>query len=349
MTYRQFELCLIQNGWNKINTNIKEFSLYSTQTNNMNYIVGVLDDCSNFLTHPLLLEHILEQSEPFASKQKLPYQMLCIVLTNEVARTKTMMEGIHSKWLFDMNSNKLIIFENQPSEFLNLRPLIENICNPDSAHSDFHTNTSHPILYSIKQGFLSFWKSNTAANFSIIALNLLVFLITELIGDTKDPYFMHLCGAISSSDILISHEYFRTISSTFLHFGFEHLFSNMIVLWALGTALERLVGSIRYTAIYLISGIGANIISMLWYWYTREYYVVSAGASGAIFGVVGALLYIILRNKGRVNGIGSRQLIWLCIFTFFHGISSIGINNTAHLGGLLAGILCGVIFYRHNR
>src|SRR5699024_12178218 len=116
-----------------------------------------------------------------------------------------------------------------------------------------------------------------------------------IIGNTLSPSFMHLCGAISSSDLFLSHEYFRTISSIFLHFGIQHLLSNMIVLWALGTSLERLIGSIRYLAIYLISGIGANKISMLWYWHNGGFYIVSAASFGAIFGVDCSFLLIVLR------------------------------------------------------
>ena len=350
MIDRQLDFCLIDNGWNKYHTNIKEFQVYSIQKHNTNYLLGVLDDRSHFLTHPSLLDHILKQAEDLS--QGLPCQILCIILTNDVSYTKTMMEGTYAKWLVDISSNKLIIFENQPSDFLNIRQLIENICASKSdSNLDFPSEKKAPssIKQTLKQFLVSFQKSNSAVNFCIILLNVIVFFITEMIGNTENAYFMHLCGAISSSDLFISHEYFRTVSSTFLHFGFEHLLSNMIVLWALGTTLERLVGGIRYTAIYLISGIGANILSMLWYWHIGEYYIVSAGASGAIFGVVGALLYIILRNKGHVNGVSSRQLIWLCIFTFFHGLSSMGVNNSAHLGGFIVGIICGAIFYRYNR
>lgn len=348
MIHKQLDYYLTNNGWKKTSTNIKEFTLYSIQVNQQTYGISILDDRSGFLTHPLLLEHLLEQSESLFSNTPYPYQTLCIVLTNHLARTKTMMEGTHAKWLIDVSSSKLIIFENQPSDFFNLRPVIEQICNPEFDSATV-INTKSSLVSSIRQKLATFWKANSAANFTIIVLNILAFLITEIIGNTEDPSFMHFCGAISSSDLFLSHEYFRTVSSIFLHFGVQHLLSNMIVLWALGTSLERLVGSIRYLAIYLISGIGANIVSMLWYWHNGEYYIVSAGASGAIFGVVGALLYIVLRNKGHINGISSRQLIWLCVFTFFHGLLSMGVNNSAHLAGLFIGMFCGIIFYRYNR
>lgn len=347
MIHKQLDYYLTNHGWKKINTNIKEFTLYSIQINQQTYGISILDDCAGFLTHPLLLEHLLEQTEPLFSNTPYPYQTLCIVLTNHPSRTKTMIEGNHAKWLIDVSSSKLIIFENQPSEFLNFRSIIEQLCNPQ-ATSTITTSAKISIFSSIKQKLSIFWKANSVVNFTIILLNILAFLVTEIIGNTQSPSFMHLCGAISSSDLFLSHEYFRTISSIFLHFGIQHLLSNMIVLWALGTSLERLIGSIRYLAIYLISGIGANIISMLWYWHNGEYYIVSAGASGAIFGVVGALLYIVLRNKGHVHGVSSRQLIWLCIFTFAHGLLSMGVNNSAHLVGLFIGIFCGIIFYRHK-
>ncbi|MCI6677221.1 MAG: rhomboid family intramembrane serine protease [Clostridiales bacterium] len=348
MIREQLDFDLIHSDWTKINTNIEQVSFYYIKKDYTQYVVSIIDDCSEFLSHPMLLEHLLQQSEPLFSDENLSYQMLCIVLTTQVARTQTMIQSSYAKWLIDLSSNKLIIFEDQPSNFLDLRQKIESICesnwNMDSAE-DGNFNYSTPI----KQKFSAFLKSNSIVNSIIILLNVLIFIIMEFTGDTQNPSFMHLYGALSSSDLFISHEYFRTVSSIFLHFGIQHLLSNMIVLWALGTVLERLIGSLRYTGIYLVSGIGANIISMIWYWHMHEYYVVSAGASGAIFGVVGTLLYIIIRNKGHVNEISGKQLIWLCIFTFFHGLSSIEINNSAHFAGLIIGFFCGIIFYRTNK
>ena len=78
----------------------------------------------------------------------------------------------------------------------------------------------------------------------------------------------------------------------------------------------------------------------------REDYAVSAGASGAIFGVIGGLVYAVAVNRGRLEDLSTRQMMILAGFSLYHGFTSSGVNNTAHVAGLLLGILMGVILYR---
>ena len=126
--------------------------------------------------------------------------------------------------------------------------------------------------------------------------------------------------------------YCSTVSitdSVFMHFGIGHLINNMLVLFVLGDNLERALGKVKYLIFYLLCGIGANIISLAVNM-GRGYYVVSAGASGAIFGVVGGLVYAVAVNRGRLEDLSTQQLMIL----------------VAHVGGLLIGIFLGMIFYR---
>ena len=99
---------------------------------------------------------------------------------------------------------------------------------------------------------------------------------------------------------------------------------------------------------YFVSAVGSSAISCLWYRMNGNVQVVSAGASGAIFGVVGGLLYIVIRNHGRLEDIGGIQLILLIVFTLYHGITSLagGVNNSAHIGGLLVGFFMALLLYR---
>ena len=134
----------------------------------------------------------------------------------------------------------------------------------------------------------------------------------------------------------------------FLHFGFDHLMNNMIVLILVGWNLELTVGKIRYLVIYIASGLCGNIVSAVWDIRIGEY-VVSAGASGAVFGLIGALLYVSLCDRGRSGGISGRRLIFMILLMLYYGFSSTGVDNAAHVGGLLSGFLFAVLLYRKQK
>ena len=78
-------------------------------------------------------------------------------------------------------------------------------------------------------------------------------------------------------------------------------------------------------------------------------YAVSVGASGAIFGIIGALLYIALRNHGRIRNVSGKGILFMIVLTLYHGYTNMGINNMAHIGGLIMGFAMGILLYRKRR
>lgn len=183
-------------------------------------------------------------------------------------------------------------------------------------------------------------------NGTIIALNVMYFLYLEIAGSSENNVFMIEKGAMFAPLVLEYGEYYRLLTSVFMHFGISHLLNNMLVLFVLGDNLERALGKVKYLMFYLLCGIGANVFSLMFNLGERGYLVVSAGASGAIFGVVGGLIYAVIVNRGRLEDLSTAQLMILVLFTLYHGFTSAGIDNAAHIGGLLIGILLGAIFYR---
>lgn len=183
-------------------------------------------------------------------------------------------------------------------------------------------------------------------NGAIIILNVIYFAYLELTGSSLNSRFMIEKGAMYAPLLLERGEYYRLLTSVFMHFGVKHLFNNMLVLFILGDNLERALGKVKYLIFYLLCGIGANLFSLMFDVGTENYFVVSAGASGAIFGVVGGLIYAVAVNRGRLEDLSSQQLIFLVVVTLYHGFTSTGIDNAAHVGGLLIGIFLGALFYR---
>ena len=185
-------------------------------------------------------------------------------------------------------------------------------------------------------------------NIGLIAVNVIYFLYLEMNGSTEDTQFMVSHGAMYAPLVIERGEYYRLITSTFMHFGINHIMNNMLILFILGDNLERALGHIKYLFFYLICGVGANVASMV---INLSGYrnVVSAGASGAIFGVIGGLLYAVAVNRGQLEDLSTRQLVVVILCSLYFGFTSTGVDNAAHIGGLIIGIIMGVVLYRRPR
>ena len=184
------------------------------------------------------------------------------------------------------------------------------------------------------------WVNNT-----LIILNILYFLYLETTGSSTDTLCMLKHGAMYAPYILDNREYYRLLTTIFMHFGIHHIANNMLILFVLGDTAEQALGSAKYLAFYLLCGIGANIISMAWdlHSFTQS---VGAGASGAIFGVAGGLLYIVMINRGRLENLSAQRLIIMIMFSLFLGVTSPHVDNTAHMSGLILGIILAAVLYR---
>ena len=137
-------------------------------------------------------------------------------------------------------------------------------------------------------------------------------------------------------------EWWRLVTSCFLHGGLIHLAFNMYVLWDLGRLTESVYGSVGFALVYLVAGIGGAFTSV-----AVDPSVNSVGASGAVFGVAGAFLAFLLRNRGRIDPAVHahlrRTLLTFVVLNVAIGFSVPGIDNSAHLGGLAMGFLSGLI------
>lgn len=191
-------------------------------------------------------------------------------------------------------------------------------------------------------------KKTAYVNVLLIALNIGYFLFLEMIGSTEDSMFMIQHGAMFEPLVREREEYFRLLTSVFMHFGVNHIANNMIILFILGDNMERALGHVKYLVFYLVCGVGANIVSMMVNVMQGDV-VVSAGASGAIFGVIGGLLYAVAINHGRLEDLSTRQLAVMILCSLYFGFTSTGVDNVAHVAGLLIGIVMAVLLYRKPR
>lgn len=190
---------------------------------------------------------------------------------------------------------------------------------------------------------LLFFKQRKKMNLTIIILNVSLFLaavLTEKFLSGVSPV-MEL-GVMYPPYILNRGEYYRLFSSVFLHFGVEHLCFNMLLLLFAGDMLEARMGHMRYLLIYLGGGLAGNLLSLL-VSVLKGSYAISAGASGAIFAVIGALVWIVVVNRGKNTGINGKGLCAMAFLSLIEGFTETGIDNYAHLGGFIGGFLLAAI------
>jgi membrane associated rhomboid family serine protease len=180
-----------------------------------------------------------------------------------------------------------------------------------------------------------------AVTLGIIAANVLVYVAMGLCGVSwSEPSVLDsVKWGADFGPLTLSSDWWRLFTSTFVHFGIIHIALNMWCLWNLGTTLEPFMGRKVFGVMYVASGLAASLISTAW-----NPWRVSAGASGAIFGVAGALVsYFALKKTPLDRALVNRNLKSLGIFIFYNLLygASGHVDNSAHIGGLISGLLLG--------
>ncbi|MGY1489633.1 rhomboid family intramembrane serine protease [Methylobacillus pratensis] len=182
----------------------------------------------------------------------------------------------------------------------------------------------------------------------LIAANLLVFVLMLFngAGFWHSPNTVQLAWGANFGPATQDGEWWRLFTALFLHFGAVHLTLNMIAFWDGGQLVERMYGHWRYLAIYLVSGLAGNLLSLVW----QGNQAVSGGASGAIFGIYGAMIVFLWLERALLD---RHEFRWLfggaCVFavaTIALGFMIPAIDNAAHIGGFVAGMLTGLLLMR---
>lgn len=185
---------------------------------------------------------------------------------------------------------------------------------------------------------------NAPAVIVFIALNAGAFLLEISFGDWTDLTTLHRLGALEPYRVVWLGEYWRLFTALFLHAGVVHLFFNLFALYVLGPGLERAIGSLRFAASYLISGIGSSAgVVLLWKMHLTDPGQV-VGASGCIMGIVGAWAGFLLRHRHapRARARLMNVVLIIAIQTAFD-LTTPQVSTAAHICGLLTGFIVGLI------
>ena len=182
---------------------------------------------------------------------------------------------------------------------------------------------------------------------ALIALNIAAFIAAEITGPTQSSQVLIRVGALYTPAVRAG-EYWRFITAMFLHSGIRHLLNNMLTLYILGELLLRETGVVRFLVFYFGGGLAGNLaeyaLSL-----ARGENIVAVGASGAVFSLMGALLAVLIKNRGRIRGMTSQRMLVFIGLSVYFGFTAENVANAAHLGGLAAGFVLAMLLVREKK
>ncbi len=300
-----------------------------------------------------LVQNFLSQISSHVSSERA----LFLLVTDDVERDKHFVQIPNiSLWLVDEENRQLRIYDDMPDDFFGLRYGLTKTIEESGLkiwETPKATATSSPTYRSSTTRTSSSAKTGKKLNLKtlpivtivLIAINVIWFIILLLKGDPSKASYMAAMGASYGPYIFENHEYWRILTSMFMHFNIQHLLGNMLYLGIAGHNLEGTLGHIKYLVIYFLTGIGAGLVSAAVYYFT-DANAVSAGASGAIYGLIGAVVVMTYKNRGRM----SKSMMWMRIgivllFLFYSNFTNSQVDAVAHIAGFLFGILLTISFY----
>lgn len=166
----------------------------------------------------------------------------------------------------------------------------------------------------------------------LIALNIFVYVCERFVFIRTGSPALILWGS-KINELIVQGEYWRFLTPIFLHGGFLHVAVNAYSLYAVGPDVEKMFGRVKFIIIYLVAGILGNVASFVFC------PSVSVGASGAIFGLLGALLYLGIKYKEVISSSYVTNIVTMIVINLAYGFIHPGIDNYAHMGGLIGGYL----------
>lgn len=175
---------------------------------------------------------------------------------------------------------------------------------------------------------------------ALIIINILIFAVTFIKGDPEDSVYMMSAGA-NFYPLTFNGQFWRIFTCMFLHFDISHLLTNMLSLFAIGSIIEMAFGTWRYLVIYMVSGLSASLVSAFYHMITNNM-AVSAGASGAIFGLSGALICLAVFRITARYGVDARRVPFAVLLSVALSSAS-NVDNSAHIGGLVTGFLISLL------
>ena len=275
--------------------------------------------------------------------------IVCIVICRDEAKARHLIRDMNNCWILEPDTRRLIVDDDAIQEFYGIRGALESIlADREASEALLKEASKESIPQKIEEKkrtrSVLLQRGETKVpwvTFTLAGLNVLLFLICTFTGD-----LLYNIGDLNWFSVLKEHEFYRLLTSMFLHADIDHLMGNMLVFVAVNELIESYVGHGRTLLYYFLSGIGGGTASML-YSMSQGEMIRSVGASGAIFGMTGVLMILFLINRDRDNPRRQQniffRLLFMIIYMLYSGFTSENTDNAAHVGGLLTGLVLALI------
>lgn len=327
----RLENLFFEQGYGKIPSNLPEFNFYCRREVQGITVLHVIDYRQGLYISTDQYAHLKEQIEAFFRERgEREVHVMTLVLCDDTEKARSLCGGDSFCWVIDSREYRLLIHETQAADFYGWKDILEEFLFSLAREGAKETGTNAEPKKKID------WRALSQVNVVLVAVNVIIFLICTFTGD-----LLYNMGAFSVK-ALWQGEWYRLFTSMFLHWDVEHLFSNMIVLYYVGAIVERRLRPVPYTALYVLSGLAGNIFSVGYELFTNTYRS-SAGASGAVFGVEGALLFLVMAHRGKLESMTAGRVAFAIAFSLYSGFTSVGVNNAAHVGGVLMGFTAAAV------
>ena len=250
---------------------------------------------------------------------------------------------VNAYWEVSLREKTLKIAKNNPDKILNLREVVMGLLTSpiqNQAEQSVYSGQVYENAVKKRPTLKAVGGSVPYLTYVLLIINLLVSSVIEIHSANGIGSAMRLGGLIPH--YVKAGEVYRLVSSMFIHLDLMHLINNCLSLYIFGSRVEKYFGRGKYLAIYLLSGVAGGIVSIMFS------DAISAGASGGIFGLTGAVVALTFRSKLEATGLDYTTMITLVVFSFGMGLLRPEVNNFAHAGGLVAGCILGSILYSKN-
>lgn len=343
MMKKKLETYLVKEGFFALTSNVSDISALVKFENNLVNILQIIDYKKDLYLDNEQYEEVKNSLRTvFTEKGLSEIHILSLVLAEDLEKGEKLGQGDPFCWQIDTKSTELLISEDKQPDFYGMKGMLQVFLqkwkdNPDQ----FEEEPEEPPKVTKKQKVAAYLKNAPYVSLTIIIINLLMCF-----GCIVNPVLFYGKGCTSLAYVAEG-EWYRLITSIFLHGSIDHYFSNMLLLYFMGDMLERKVGFGRFFFVYMISGVLGNVLSCLYEYITGAYYI-SYGASGAVYGIIGMLFYLVFNRNEKIK-VSIPAMIFMvgyCIYSSFVGEN---INVVAHLGGLLSGMLLMFVFGLRRR
>lgn len=347
---KELSAYLVQNGYRIIPTNVSQICFFGQiEMQSVNMIILV--ECTNgFEIDKESLAQLKNMNQSiFAQKGITEIHTMSVFLGDDSITIRECMENDPFVWRIGLRDAGLYIYEHQVPDFYGIKRVLEGfleeyISKPQELSREYEQlraaqgqqRAQVVAGRAVPDHVVRKWPW---CSITLVFLNVLFFFVC-----TWGSKVLYNQGVLVGNLVVEEKQYYRIFTSMFLHANVEHLFGNMIALCALGALLEREYGKVRFLLLYFISGIGGALASV-WYQYERFNFAGSVGASGAIYGLLGAIMLLVIVHKGRYQNITLPRLLFYLAYSVYSGYIATNVDNAGHIGGLVMGMILMLILY----